>query len=65
MKSYIIILVLILLALSALSGYIFMLLWNWLMPLLWANAPVLTFFQSWGLLFLISIIANMFKSHKD
>lgn len=65
MKTYVIIFVLILLALSALSGYIFMLLWNWLMPLLWTNAPVLTFFQSWGLLFLISIIANLFKSNKD
>lgn len=47
---------------SALGGLVFMLLWNWLVPLFWTTAPILTFLQAWGCVFLLSIIGNFFKS---
>lgn len=50
---------------SALGGWIFMLLWNWLAPLFWESAPVLSFWQAWGVTFVISWIANMFRYRKS
>lgn len=47
---------------SLLGGYILMLLWNWLAPLFWTSAPVLTFWQAWGISVLLSIIGNKFRS---
>jgi len=46
---------------GALGGLIFMLLWNWLIPLFWTTAPILTFWQAWGCMILLSIIGNFFK----
>lgn len=40
---------------SAVTGGIFMLLWNWLVPILWSSAPILTFWQAWGLYILINL----------
>ncbi len=42
-------------------AYVVMLLWNWLMPLVWPGAHVLTVWETWGFLALISIIASIFK----
>ena len=39
---------------------LFMLLWNWLVPLFWTSAPILTFFQSFGVIILISFISFLF-----
>ena len=47
---------------SLLGGYILMLLWNWLAPLFWTSAPILTFWQAWGISVLLSIIGNKFRS---
>lgn len=47
--------------LSAIGGFIFYLLWNWLMVGVF-NLPVLTFFQAWGFWFLLWLIGNLFKS---
>lgn len=47
---------------GAFSGWIFMLLWNWLAPLFWASAPILTFWQAWGVCILISWISSLFRS---
>lgn len=47
--------------LGALGGLIFMALWNWLVPIFWASAPILTFWQAWGCMILLSIIGNFFK----
>ena len=47
---------------GALGGLVFMLLWNWLVPLFWSSAPILTFWQAWGCVFLLSIIGNFFKN---
>ena len=51
----------IVLAFSAFEAWIIMLLWNWIAPLFWAGAPILNFWQTWGILFLINLIVNMFR----
>lgn len=45
---------------SFLQAWIGMLLWNWVMPIIWAGAPVMTFWPMWGLVELCSIL---FKRH--
>ena len=57
-----IIIFLIVLACSFLGGWILMLLWNWLAPLFWASAPILTFWQAWGVSLILSLIGNKFRS---
>lgn len=52
-------------AVGALGAFVVMYLWNWLAPLFWAGAPILGFWQTWGVLILISIIASLFKSGKN
>ena len=46
--------------LSCLYAWIGMLLWNWVMPMIWTSAPVMTFWPMWGLVELCSIL---FKTH--
>jgi hypothetical protein len=46
--------------LSCLYAWLGMLLWNWVMPMIWAGAPVMTFWPMWGLLELCGLL---FKSH--
>lgn len=46
---------------DAFFGLVFMLLWNWLAPLFWVTAPVLTFWQAWGVCILLSWICSFFK----
>lgn len=41
---------------SCLYAWIGMLLWNWVMPIIWAGAPVMTFWPMWGLYELCSIL---------
>jgi len=53
--------ILILIAFTFLSGYIFMLLWNWITPLFWNGSPVLDIWTSMGTMFLLQIIANFFR----
>lgn len=45
---------------SFLYAWIGMLLWNWVMPIIWAEAPVMTFWPMWGLL---ELCGFLFKSH--
>jgi hypothetical protein len=42
----------------ALTGWILMLLWNWLVPALF-QGPVLTFWQGVGIVFLLSLIGSI------
>lgn len=56
-----IVLLITVLLISAAGAFIIMLLWNWLAPLFWANAPILGFWETWGILFLINLIVNMFR----
>ena len=53
--------IILLVILGALGGLIFMLLWNWLIPLFWANAPILTFWEAWGCMILLDIIGLALK----
>lgn len=48
-------------AIGAIEALVIQFLWNWLMPMLWTNCPIFTFWEMWGLLILINIIINMFK----
>lgn len=50
--------------LGAFSAWMFEILWNWLMPLLF-HLPTLTFWQAWGIIALLSIIGGFFKSSTD
>lgn len=51
-----IIAVAIAIGLSFLYAWVAMLLWNWVMPMIWAGAPVMTFWPMWGLVELCSIL---------
>lgn len=60
----IVILVLII-ALSFLEALIVQLLWNWLAPLFWSAAPILTYWQAFGVSMLLGIIGSSFKSYNS
>lgn len=51
--------------LAFLSGFItaaiVMWLWNWLSPIFWEGAPILGFWETWGVMILISIIVGLFR----
>jgi hypothetical protein len=46
--------------LSCFYAWIGMLLWNWVMPIIWVGAPVMTFWPMWGLFELCGLL---FRSH--
>ena len=46
------------------EGWIFMLLWNWLVPMFWTTAPVLSIWESVGILFLINLVSKLFFGNK-
>lgn len=56
---------LIIIALGAIEGLVLMLLWNWLAPLFWSTAPILSFWQAWGILVLLNLIFSPFKSSSN
>lgn len=66
MKSVILFIVgvIVIIACCALSGWIVSLLWNWLAPLFWSSAPILTVWQAFGILLLLNIIVNIFKGDR-
>ena len=43
---------------------IFMLLWNWIVPIFWTTAPILNFWESFGVILLIRIIKSFFNIKK-
>lgn len=49
----------------AIVPLILMLLWNWLAPLFWVDAPILTFWQTFGIYIFILILSNLFKNNKN
>ena len=57
-----ILIILLYIVFGALGGFIFMLLWNWLMPLFWANAPILNFLEACGVCILLSWISSLFRN---
>ena len=56
---------LVLFVLACIGGWIFMLLWNWIAPLFWIGAPVLTFWQGVGVVVLLKIIGTLLSPSKD
>ena len=42
--------------LSCLYAWVAMLLWNWVMPMIWAGAPIMTFWPMWCLFELCGIL---------
>lgn len=51
-----------LVALSFLEAWVVQLLWNWIAPIFWQAAPVLTYWQAFGCCVLLSIIGSAFRS---
>ena len=52
----------ILAVLSFLEAWVVQLLWNWIAPIFWTTAPILTYWQAFGCSVLLSIIGSFFKS---
>ena len=46
---------------SLLTGLLLMLFWNWIAVGIF-HAPHLTYWQAWGLMFLIGLVAGAFRS---
>ena len=57
-----IVVMVILVVSSFLEAWIVQLLWNWLAPIFWTTAPILTYWQAFGVCILLSIIGSAFKS---
>ncbi len=49
-------------ALSFLEAWVVQLLWNWLAPIFWTTAPILTYWQAFGCCILVSIVGSAFRS---
>lgn len=52
----------ILVVVSFLEALVVQLLWNWLAPIFWTTAPILTYWQAFGVCILLSIIGSAFRS---
>jgi len=52
----------ILAVLSFLEAWVVQLLWNWIAPIFWTTAPILTYWQAFGCCVLLSIIGSAFRS---
>ncbi len=55
--------ILIILLALAFVGWIFMLLWNWIIPLFWTTAPILTYWESCGVIVFILFILSIFRNN--
>ena len=45
-----------------LFSLVFMFLWNWIIPIFWVNAPILTLFESFGCVLILCIVCGIIKS---
>ena len=57
-----IIVMVILIILDFLEALIVQFLWNWLVPIFWTTAPILTYWQAFGVCILLSIVGSAFRS---
>ena len=57
-----IVVIVILVVLCFLEAWVVQLLWNWLAPIFWTTAPILTYWQAFGACILLSIIGSAFRS---
>lgn len=51
--------------LVAFETWAVMSLWNWLAPIFWSSCPILSFWQTLGVIVLFNIITSFFKSSKS
>ena len=56
-----IIFVVLFLVVTVISALLLWGLWNWLSPIFWTSAPILTFLQSWGIILFIILIRNIVR----
>ena len=56
-----IIFVVLFLVVTVISALLLWGLWNWLSPIFWTSAPMLTFLQSWGIILFIILIRNIVR----
>ena len=56
-----IVVIVILVVLCFLEAWVVQLLWNWLAPIFWAAAPILTYWQAFGVCILLGTIGLFFK----
>lgn len=54
----------VIILISIFEVWVVMCLWNWLIPMFWASAPILSFAETFGVLILLNIIAAIFKNMK-
>ena len=47
-----------------LESYVLMILWNWLAPLFWSDAPELTFWECGGIILIINLIGSILRNEK-
>lgn len=55
----------VIVGLVAFETWVVMSLWNWLVPMFWTTAPILTIWQSAGILLLVNIIGKVFFGSKS
>ena len=53
----------VLVGILTLVGYIFMLLWNWIMPYLF-KLPTINFWMAWGIMIFLGIITSCIRKYK-
>lgn len=57
--------ILIAIGLAALEGLVISVLWNWLAPMFWTNAPILGIWEAFGILFLLNLIGRALFGNKN
>lgn len=57
----VVIAIIVLFILNCMFAVAIMLLWNWLAPVFWVDAPILTFWQTLGTMILLSFLVTFFK----
>ena len=53
--------IIVFLAIMLFNAWILELLWNWLAPIFWSSAPILTYWESVGINIFLIIIAGLFR----
>ncbi len=51
--------IIVILLCVCITPFLLMILWNWLIPIFWINAPILNFWQSFGIVILLGLIGQI------
>lgn len=49
----------------AIAAALFMLLWNWLVPIFWAAAPIINFWVAFGVIMLLNLVFGRVVVHRE